>query len=415
MSTDSPSPPPPPAVPAVLSATGTGRPPPASVDPTFRRVLVFFLLIIAVLVAVVVVSIRNLNRSIATSDWVNHTHAVIAEANAIVAGLDTAEGSLRTFLLTGDNRDHAAYRDAYSALAEHVDVARALTRQEPSTAEQFARIESLLQDRADFARSLVRAKQSGSAEALQKLLATDADRTGVSDIRRLMQRLTLDQTNLLTTRDRAAFQQAETTRWTVITGLILDLMLLAGAAWLIRDDLAARRRAAAILAEANEQLEAKVRERTAELEAKNEALIAQNLEDRWAHQALEHQLRYNQLIINSIADLVLVVTKLVNVSRINPAVTYLTGFDSAELIDVPLSRVVRLAPGAPAAASPVADPIARALQDGRDLRDQPAIITGKTGREVAVHFNLYPLRDRDKVVGGVVILQSPPANPAAGA
>lgn len=413
MSTDSPSSPRPPAVPAALADAAPSRPPPAAGDPTFRRVLVFFLLIIAVLVAVAVASMRNLNRSVATSDWVNHTHAVITEANAIAAGFDAAEGALRTFLLTGDPRDHAAYRDAYAALAEHVDVARALTRGEPEAAAQFARIESLLQDRADFARSVVRAKQSGSAEALQKLLAADADRAGVSDIRRLVQRLTLDQTNLLTARDRAAFQQAETTRWTVITGLILDLLLLAGAAWLIRDDLAARRRAAAILAEANEHLEAKVRERTAELEAKNEALIAQNLEDRWAHQALEHQLRYNQLIINSIADLVLVVTKLVNISRINPAVSYLTGYDSAELVDVPLGRVVRLASDAPAAASPVADPIARALQDGRDLRDQPAIISDKPGREVPVRFNLYPLRDRDKVVGGVVILQSLPADPAA--
>lgn len=409
MSTESPTPPTPSSSPF---APATAKPPPVDgSDPAFRRVLVVFALIMAVLVTVVVVSIRNLNRSVATADWVNHTHAVVGEAAAIVSSLDAAEGALRTYLLTGDRRDQAAYQEAYAGLAEHVDVTRALVRGEPDAAESFAKIETLLEDRAGFARAVARAKQSGSPEELAKLLAADADRGGIHEIRRLIQRLTLDQTNLLAARDRAAFAQAETTRWSVVAGLVFDLLLLGGAAWLIRDDLAARRRAAAILSEANDRLETKVRERTAELAAKNEALVTQNLEDRWAQQAMEHQLRYNQLIINSIADLVFVVTKLVNISRINPAVVYLTGYESAELIDEPLARFVRLGSGVPAGESPMFDPIARALQDGRDLRDQSAIVTDRHGRTQAVRFNLFPLRDRDKVVGGVVILQTLPAAP----
>ena len=119
------------------------------------------------------------------------------------------------------------------------------------------------------------------------------------------------------------------------------------------------------------------------------------------------------LFIASYTLLVFVVTKLVNISRINPAVAYLTGCEPAELIDLPLARIVRLAPDAPAAESPLYDPIARALSDGRDLRDQPAIITDKRGRTQPVRFSLFPLRDRDKVVGGVVIVQPSPVAPAA--
>ena len=48
-------------------------------DKTISRVLLFFLLISAVLIAVAIGAVRNINRSVAGSDWVNHTHAVLLE------------------------------------------------------------------------------------------------------------------------------------------------------------------------------------------------------------------------------------------------------------------------------------------------------------------------------------------------
>jgi sigma-B regulation protein RsbU (phosphoserine phosphatase) len=155
----------------------------------------------------------------------------------------------------------------------------------------------------------------------------------------------------------------------------------------------------------NRLLEASVRERTAEVAAANVKLRAENLERRWANQALEHQRRYDQLIINSITDLVLVLTKARNISRVNPAVLRLTGRELTELIDTPLSRIVRLVEEPRAAGSRTVDPLVHALNEGRDLRDLPATIEDRHGRPVAVRFTLFPLRDRDKVVGGIVILQ----------
>jgi hypothetical protein len=62
--------------------------------------------------------------------------------------------------------------------------------------------------------------------------------------------------------------------------------------------------------------------------------------------------------------------------------------------------------------APLRDPIAQALKDGRDLREQAAIIEDKRGRQTPVRFSLFPLRDRDKVVGGIVTLQIVPSVPA---
>jgi PAS domain S-box-containing protein len=377
-------------------------------DRTLRRVLVFFALIAAVLIAVVAVSLRNLNRAVATSDWVNHTHALLTELDALQPTLVAAEGELSRYLLTSDARDHGAYQDKFAELGERVDVVAALTAASPPESEQFAAIAGLLAQRATRASRISALKKSGDNSALQQLLAADAGNEDHRELARLIEKFREHQTDLLSARDRASFQQAQTTRWTVLGGLGLDILLLAGAAWLIRDDLAARRRAATLLAQTNEQLEQRVRERTAELTATNAKLATQNLEERWAKQAIEHQNRYNLLIIDSIADAVFVVTKLMNISRMNPAAIHLTGFEPSELIDRPFSRILVLASAA-GQAKPTFDPLARTLVDGHEMRDKSAILTTKDGQSLPVRLNVYPLRDRDKVVGGVVVLQAVPS------
>lgn len=374
-------------------------------DKIIQRVLAFFAVISAVLIVVAVAAVRNINRSIASSDWVNHTHAVILEAGALLSALQAADGAAHTFAATGDARDRAACLAAVANMAEHIEVAKALTRTEPAQHQQFVELEGQANQRSVFIRDLLAARQAGNTEAVRTLLAADAGGEALRAIQRRIEKLRSDEMALLADRDRAAYLQAQATRWTVWLGVVLDVLLLGGAGWLIKDDLAVRRRTAATLQQSNEQLEARVRERTAELAAANGQLSADILEQQWANQALEHQLRYSQLIINSISDQVFVLTKAMNISRVNPAVTHLTGLEPAELINQPLSRVVRLIGPHAGADAPLVDPIAQALKDGRDLRDQAAVVRDKRGRQTPVRFTLFPLRDRDKVVGGVVTLQ----------
>lgn len=369
-----------------------------------RRVLICFGLILAVLVLVVGVSLNNLSRTVATSDWVNHTHALITELDALQPTLTAAEGELSRYLLTADQRDHTAYQNKFAELGEHVDVAIALVAGSPSEQQQFQQVALLLARRAEIASHIVQLKKGGDAAALQQFLAQDAESHDHRELAQWIEKFRTTQTDLLSARDRTLYLQAQTTRWTVLTGLGLDFLLLCGAAWLIRDALAARTLAHRLLQQANVELEEKVRQRTAELSDTNAKLAAQSLEDRWSKQALEHQNRYNLLIIDSISDAVFVVTKLMNVSRLNPAAVHLAGFEPVELIDKPLARLISF-DGPKDAAKPAFDPLARTLAEGHDLRDKAGFLATKSGQAVPVRLSFYPLRDRDKVVGGVVILQ----------
>ncbi len=142
---------------------------------------------------------------------------------------------------------------------------------------------------------------------------------------------------------------------------------------------------------------------TGAFRAMRDALKAQHLERRWASQALDHQLKYNQLIIDSIGELVFVLTKAMNISRINPAVTRVTGYQPADMVKSPLAKVVALDPGAvPASAR---DELAETLRVGRSLENLPATVITKAGGRIAVRLTLVPLVDGGRVVGGVVTLR----------
>lgn len=142
-----------------------------------------------------------------------------------------------------------------------------------------------------------------------------------------------------------------------------------------------------------------------------DALKAQHLERRWASQSLEHQLRYNQLIIDSVGELVFVLTKALNISRVNPAVLRTTAYTETELIKSPLGRLVRLGPPADGPGAPTAEILAAALKEGRSLLDLPAILTDKHGTDSPVLLTLVPLRDDNRVVGGVATLRAAPIKP----
>jgi len=367
-----------------------------------KRVVGLFFLMLLIIIGVAWASIQNIERSKDKTDWVNHVHAVILEANIISSYLHAGDASMSQYLLTGDGRDQANYRTAYVAMTEQIEIAIALTRKDPSEEGQqneFQKLKTLIIQHIEFTKNLVQARRLGGVEGARQAALAHPEGESTGDIDRLIASLNSLENGLLVKRDKESVLQAQNTKYVVWTGVIVNFGLLLFASVLIRDDLKARRIAASALEDANAQLEAKVQERTAELVKSNQALKKENLERRWSYQALDHQLRYSQLIVNSINEMVFVISKALNVSRVNPAVTHVTQWEPQDLVSQALDRVLQLPPDGPT------NPIIAALNEGRELQERPASVLTKSGASIQVRFNLVPLRDADKVVGGVVTVR----------
>ena len=360
-------------------------------DTTLTRILGFFIAIFAVVIVVAVAAVANINRAQASRDWVNATYATISAFENILAGVRAGDADTRTYALSGDARDLAAAREAFAGMDEYLQLAHALTRNPPTVQAAVNEVAGLAQQRLSFAESVWSARRTGGRDAAMQLLAHDADSGAIGTIKRQLEKLRDEQFALLRDREQLAYRQAQTTRWIVGAGVVTNLVLFLAVIWLIRDDLRARRRAAQVLEEANAQLEAKVQARTAELTEANRRLTAENFERKWAAQSQEHQLRYNQTIVNVVNDLVFVLTKTLAITRINPAVMRALGRDETSVLSQPLTQIID-APETEFAG------MLRALNDGRELHDIRATIGGRLAQ-----MNLFPLRDRDKVIGGIAI------------
>ena len=371
-----------------------------------KRVVGLFLLMLAILVYVAWTSVANIKENIKDNDWVNHTHDVIIHAEDVLSYLHAGDAALRTYLITGDERDKQGYRVAYSTMKERLDEAEALTRtdeDEQSSHQSFLILQNLIGTRIDVARSTVKAREDGGLEGVRQQFGAHPDIESINSIERTVNHLVEVARGLLRDRDKRQHAQALTTRMTVDTGLAVDFVLLALVLWLIKDDVSARSKAANAMQEANAQLETKVRARTVEVVEANESLKNENLEQRWSHEALGHQLRYNQLIINSIAELVIVISRALNVSRINPAVVQQTGWEQKELISQSIERVLQFPPDSAGAAPQ--NPLTLAMRDGRQIQDRPAQLLSRSGKIMTVRYSLFPMHDQDKIVGGVLTVR----------
>lgn len=376
-------------------------------DNLLRRVHALFFLMFAVTAVVSLLAVRTISRNVASSDWVNQTHSLISELDGMLTALRSGEGLMRTYAVTEDPRDFADARGELANVQDHLALARALARAEGDDASAtFNRLEAIADARIQFADALHQAREAGQTDKVRELLKADSGSTAPGDFRREIERLRARQFDLLSDRDRDSYRQAHETRWIVGLGAGVNLLLFVLVAILIRADLANRRRMTAALEAANASLEQRVRERTAELTASNAQLVAENLERRWTSVSQEHQLRYNQLIVNSVSDLVYVLTKALNVTRVNPAVPRTTGIEEDAILGKPITQFLRFAadPLSPASA----EAVGRSVTAGREVVDSPATLLDSTGRTFPVTVSIVPLRDNDQVVGAVAVVHRLP-------
>jgi PAS domain-containing protein len=358
--------------------------------------LIAALLILAALIVVgmALVSVRSMRRSMDSLDWLNHVQTVIPESAEAVADLYAAEAAYRAQVVSASSEDRAVMRQAFEDAVEHVTVLQALAGPDDQKRALTQRLLRLVEERRD---ELLGALAGPSAPS--GLAKAAAIREAADQVRNAAQ-------VQLAQRDSENYREAYATRWILWMGLGLNMGLLGTAGWFFRREIQARRRRA-------ELLQAQVTGLSHELDHRQEELSAAGLRSsrdaddlQWLNHALLQQTRYNEVILNSLREGVLVVTKAMRVSRINQAVTARTGLAGRMVLGKPLDSVLRLEPGGTESGG--TEPLLRALKAGRELNRQPAVASGVQSREHPVRLTLIPLRAGDAVVGGVVVLEFDP-------
>lgn len=113
----------------------------------------------------------------------------------------------------------------------------------------------------------------------------------------------------------------------------------------------------------------------------------------------------SNVILNSIADGVLVVDSKGVIRAFNPPASRLTGWEVNEAIGVDYRSVIRLLDDKGESYTEASHPISRVFMSGKPINDSTAVLQTKSGQRISVDFFISPLQDKSVVSGAVAIFR----------
>src|SRR5882762_2145016 len=240
-----------------------------------RKVGFGFGFALACLGVVSVVSYLSVVRLNEDAAWVEHTHEVLSGLQLLLAAVTDSETAERGYVITGDESYLEPYRKSASVADVQASRLRELTADNHVQQQRLASVVPLVSDRLATLQKVIELRRTSGYAAAQSEILAGKGKQFHDRIRGLIDQMKGTETSLLQERRRLADRSATTTREVIVGGGFLACGLVGLALWAIRRDFAGRTRADRALRDAKDQLELRVRERTAELELAHVKLQAQ--------------------------------------------------------------------------------------------------------------------------------------------
>lgn len=235
-----------------------------------------------------VAAVRSLLQS---ESWLAHTWEVIGQNNRVMGEVTAAESSTRGFLITGSESLLEPYRTIEGSLGQDIQRLRDLTIDNAVQQKNGADLAVLAANRMGIMREVIEARKTSGFEGAQAIASSGHGAREMEKLRAVSNAIVNEEQRLLVNRGDEARRDGATALFAVGLACVMDLLMIAFVTYYFveertlrlasEDDaehLAVARAEAEHSAEEvrilNAQLEMRVRERTAELEATNRELEA---------------------------------------------------------------------------------------------------------------------------------------------
>ena len=190
-----------------------------------QRIGLGFAVSIAALIAIGFFSLRNFYTLQSESAWVNHTIGVMSELRQFNDSVSRIEGSSRGYLLSGDEDLKKEFSEQQVTAATSLKALRVLTADNAHHAPRLDQLESVLQRRIEFSKSLVAMREQGLTRNDRAVAAIiNSGQNASEELRAVSKSVNDEEAGLLEIRQAAARDAANFTRNTVIFGSIAALL-----------------------------------------------------------------------------------------------------------------------------------------------------------------------------------------------
>jgi PAS domain S-box-containing protein len=337
----------------------------AGMGRELNRRVVFGMCMVAGLVAAnASVSLWNTRHVHHHTAQVAHTQEVLATAAVAHAERRGMEAAQRTFLLTGDERAHEAFRRSVASARDSLSRLHELTADNQDQQARLAAVGGALDDGAADLERTTQVRRREGAEAAGRAVAVEAGRQRLDEVDRLIGEIEGAERALLADRERVSDRAYSKALLFGTAAAGFGLIAVGLYVWLLRRSTRARAAAAA---------------------------------------AVRREREWLQTTLASIGDAVIATDTAGNVTFLNPVAAALTGWSPAEAVGRPLAEVFRIVNET--TRREVENPALRALREGVIVGlANHTVLIAKGGSERPIDDSAAPIREPGGAVGGAVLV-----------
>jgi PAS domain S-box-containing protein len=227
-----------------------------------RKVQLGFGFALTCLGVVGAISFTSVTRFSEEADRARQTEEVIASLRGVLASVTDFETAERGFVITGDESFLEPYADARRRIDERLGGLGRLTADDAEQRRQLAILAPLVTERLELVASNLDLRRRQGFAAAKVAIASGQGKQLHDRMRVILARMEATERTLLQHRAKIAERSATVTRTVISFGSALAIGCVVVALFLIGSDFGGGRRAQSALKVANEQLEARVLERT---------------------------------------------------------------------------------------------------------------------------------------------------------
>jgi PAS domain S-box-containing protein len=209
--------------------------------------------VLAVFLAVGVVSYHSLSASVESDRWVQHTHEVLENLESLLSEITDVETAYRGYAFSGEETFLRDSRVNISLVEQDEKTLRLLTADNSHQQQRLITLTGLTEQTIRHGESVVALRRaSGSERAAAVIRQGQAERI-LEESRATVRDMESEERRLLSERNANAERRFRQTKAAIILGSCLGLLIVVVANWIVIRDYAARRRAEAAVLESEER------------------------------------------------------------------------------------------------------------------------------------------------------------------